>query len=234
MLLRCLAILALLTSSFAFAQLSTSLIQGTITDSSGAPVPNAKVVATLANTDTNYSTVTNQSGNYVIPDVRPGEYSISAEARAFKRAVRTGVVIEVNQYAHIDLTLQVGEVSQSVEVSANATNIDTYTSSINETVDLHRVEDLPLNGRQALQLQILLPGVVLAPEGQAASLIALNTNLTFSINGTRPSASLYLLDGAINMDLYNNTPAAFPNPDALQEFRPRTTRQWWAALRVRL
>ncbi|HLJ45717.1 MAG TPA: carboxypeptidase-like regulatory domain-containing protein, partial [Bryobacteraceae bacterium] len=223
MLLRCLAILALLTSSFAFAQLSTSLIQGTITDSSGAPVPNAKVVATLANTDTNYSTVTNQSGNYVIPDVRPGEYSISAEARAFKRAVRTGVVIEVNQYAHIDLTLQVGEVSQSVEVSANATNIDTYTSSINETVDLHRVEDLPLNGRQALQLQILLPGVVLAPEGQAASLIALNTNLTFSINGTRPSASLYLLDGAINMDLYNNTPAAFPNPDALQEFSIQTT-----------
>ncbi len=187
------------------------------------PSPNAKVVATLANTDTNYSTVTNPGGNYVIPDVRPGVYSISAETPGFKRTLHTGVVIEVNQYAHVDLTLQVGELNQSVEVSANASSIDTYSSSINETVDTHRVEEFPLNGRQALQLQVLLPGVVLAPEGRAASLIALNTNLTFAINGTRPSASLYLLDGAINMDLYNNTPAAFPNPDALQEFTIQTT-----------
>ena len=72
-------------------------------------------------------------------------------------------------------------------------------------------------------MQQLLPGVVLAAQGQAASFIALNTNLTFSINGTRPSASLYMLDGAINMDLYNDTPAAFPNPDALQEFTIQTT-----------
>jgi hypothetical protein len=217
------AVLALLGSAFTFAQTSSSLIQGTITDSTGAPVPNVRVVATLANTDTNYSTATNESGNYVMPNVRPGEYSISAEAPAFKRTVRTGVVIEVNQHARIDLTLQVGEVKESVEVSANTNNVDTYTASINETVDSHRVADLPLNGRQALQLQALLPGVVLAPEGQAASFIALNTNLTFSINGTRPSASLYMLDGAINMDMYNNTPAAFPNPDALQEFTIQTT-----------
>jgi len=217
------AVLALLASSFAFAQTSSSLIQGTITDPSGAGVPNARVVATLANTDTNYSTATNDSGNYVIPDLRPGEYSISAEAPAFKRSVRTGVVIEVNQHARVDLTLEVGDVKESVRVSADVTNVDTYTASINETVDSHRVEDLPLNGRQALQLQQLLPGVVLAAQGQAASFIALNTNLTFSINGTRPSASLYMLDGAINMDMYNNTPAAFPNPDALQEFSIQTT-----------
>ena len=73
-------VLVLLASSIALAQTSSSLIQGTITDSSGAPVPNARVTATLANTETNYSTVTNESGNYVLPDVRPGEYSISAVA----------------------------------------------------------------------------------------------------------------------------------------------------------
>jgi Carboxypeptidase regulatory-like domain len=216
-------VLALLASGFIFAQTSSSLIQGIITDSSGAPVPNARVIATLANTDTSYSTVTNESGNYVIPNVRPGEYSINAEAAAFKRTVRTGVVIEVNQHARVDLTLQVGEVKESVQVSADVTNVDTYTGSINETVDSRRVVDLPLNGRQALQLQVLLPGVVLAAQGQAASFIALNTNLTFAINGTRPSASLYMLDGAINMDMYNNTPAAFPNPDAVQEFSIQTT-----------
>jgi hypothetical protein len=216
-------VLALLASGFIFAQTSSSLIQGIITDSSGAPVPNARVIATLANTDTSYSTVTNESGNYVIPNVRPGEYSINAEAAAFKRTVRTGVGIEVNQHARVDLTLQVGEVKESVQVSADVTNVDTYTGSINETVDSRRVVDLPLNGRQALQLQVLLPGVVLAAQGQAASFIALNTNLTFAINGTRPSASLYMLDGAINMDMYNNTPAAFPNPDAVQEFSIQTT-----------
>jgi hypothetical protein len=88
--------------------------------------------------------------------------------------------------------LQVGDTKESVQVSADVTNVDTYTASINETVDSRRVVDLPLNGRQALQLQQLLPGVVLAAQGQAASFIALNTNLTFSINGTRPSASLYI------------------------------------------
>jgi hypothetical protein len=216
-------VLALFASGFIFAQTSSSLLQGIITDSSGAPVPNARVVATLANTDTSYSTVTNESGNYVIPNVRPGQYSINAEAAAFKRTVRTGVVIEVNQHARVDLTLEVGEVKESVQVSADVTNVDTYTGSINETVDSRRVADLPLNGRQALQLQSLLPGVVLAAQGQAASFIALNTNLTFAINGTRPSASLYMLDGAVNMDMYNNTPAAFPNPDAVQEFSIQTT-----------
>jgi len=216
-------VLILLASSIALAQTSTSLIQGTITDSSGAPVPGARVTATLTNTETQYSTITNESGNYVLPDVRPGDYSISADAPAFKRTRRSGVVIEVNQRARIDLTLQVGDVQESVQVAADIINVDTYSASINETVDSRRVADLPLNGRQALQLQSLLPGVVLAAQGQAASFIALNTNLTFSINGSRPSASLYMLDGAINMDMYNNTPAAFPNPDAVQEFSIQTT-----------
>ena len=206
----------------AAAQTSTALIQGTVSDASGAPVVNARVTATLANTDTNYNTISNERGDYVLPNVRPGEYTISAEAASFKRSVRTNVVIEVNQRAHIDFALQVGEVKESVQVSADITNVDTFSAAINETVDQRRVVDLPLNGRQALQLQTLLPGVVPAAQGQAASFIAVNTNLTFSINGTRPSASLYTLDGALNMDMYNNTPAAFPNPDALQEFSIQT------------
>ena len=90
----------------AFCQTSSSLIQGTVTDSTGASVPNAKVTATLVNTDTSYSTVTNSRGDYVIPNIRPGEYNLSVEAQAFKRAVRTGILIEVNQSAHADMVLQ--------------------------------------------------------------------------------------------------------------------------------
>ena len=124
------AVLALFASLIALAQTSTSLIQGTITDSSGAPVPNARVTATLANTETDYSTVTNESGNYVLPDVRPGEYTITADAPAFKRTRRSGVVIEVNQRARVDLALQVGDVHESVQVAANVTNVDTYTAPL--------------------------------------------------------------------------------------------------------
>ena len=211
-------LLLVLGSALGLSQTASSLIEGTVSDSTGAAVPAAKVTATLANTETSYSTVTNSNGNYVIPNIRPGRYNITFEQASFKRAVRTGVLIEVNQSAHVDATLQVGEVKESITVAADVTNIDTYTAAINETVDSRRIVDLPLNGRQALQLQTLLPGVVPAAQGQAASLIAVNTNLTFSINGTRPSGSLYSLDGAVNMDMYNNTPAAFPNPDALQEF----------------
>jgi hypothetical protein len=113
------------------------------------------VTATLANTDTNYRTVTNESGNYVIPDIRPGEYTITADAPAFKRTRRSGVVIEVNQRARVDLALQVGDVQESVQVAAD------------ERRHLHRLQltkrsipaayDLPLNGR-ALQCA-LPPGV---------------------------------------------------------------------------
>ena len=89
-------------------------------------------------------------------------------------------------------------------------------------VDTHRVEDLPLNGRQALQLQTLLPGVVPAAQGQAASFIALNTNLTFSINGTRPSASLYLLDGeGYVMPVQKDEPP--PDPKYLQKYFKQPT-----------
>jgi len=85
-------------------------------------------------------------------------------------------------------------------------------------VDPKRMVDLPLNGRRSLQLQNLLAGAVQTRPFQAASLIALNTDMSFSVNGARPNASSFFLDGGINMDTYNNLATAFPNPDALQEF----------------
>jgi len=200
-----------------WAQTAASLVEGTVTDSSGAAVAGAAVTATLADTETSYSAVTNSDGNYVLPNVRPGTYNVVFQQTSFRRAVRTGVLIEANQKARLDMTLQVGDVKETVSVAADVTNVDTFSASINETVDSHRIVDLPLNGRQALQLQALLPGATQGT-GQAASLIALNTGLTFSINGSRASGGLYTLDGGVNMDLYNNLPAAFPNPDALQEF----------------
>ena len=214
--------LVVLASFVVFSQTSSSLVQGTVQDASGSPVANVSVTVTLATTETGYTTVTNADGNYVIPNIRPGVYTITFEAISFKKVIRSGVQIEIGQRARVDTTLAVGDVKESVSVAADVTSVDTFTAALNETVDSRRLSDLPLNGRQALQLQTLLPGVVPASSGQAASGIAVNTNLTFSINGSRPSGSLYTLDGGMNMDLYNNTPAAFPNPDALQEFSIQT------------
>jgi hypothetical protein len=202
----------------AYAQVATSTIFGTISDSSGAAVAGAKVTAVNPATGVSETQETNSDGNYVFPNLRPGTYNVTCEAGGFKRAQQSSILIEVNQRARVDIALQVGDVKEIMEVSANVTTVDTFSATVKEVVDANRMVDLPLNGRNALQLQALLPGSIQMGAGSAASLIALNTSIVFSVNGSRPNQSSYTLDGGLNMDMYNNLPAAFPNPDALQEF----------------
>lgn len=200
------------------AQVATSTIFGTISDSSGAAVASARVTATNIATSAVETTEANADGNYVFPNLRPGTYSVAIEAPGFKRAQQSNVLIEVNQRARVDVALQVGEVKETVEVSTAVSTVDTFSATVKEVVDANRMVDLPLNGRNALQLQALLPGSIQMGAGSAATLVALNTSIVFSVNGARPNQSSYTLDGGLNMDMYNNLPAAFPNPDALQEF----------------
>lgn len=208
----------ILASSPATAQTATSIIHGNVTDGNGAALVNVTVTATLAGTNSEYRAVTNADGNYVIPGLRPGQYSLSFDLPGFRKAERAGIRVEVSQQARVDMVLQVGEVRDVVTVNADASTVETSNATLKTVVDSRRMVDLPLNGRQALQLQALTPGAVQVNTGQAATLIALNTGLSFSINGARPNASSYYLDGGINMDMYNNLATAFPNPDALQEF----------------
>ncbi len=213
--------LVFVTAAFAgavFAQVATSTIFGTVSDSSGAAVAGAKVTAVNPATRVPETVEANTDGNYIFPNLRPGTYNISVEAGGFKRTQQSGVLVEVNQRARVDIALQVGEVKETIEVSGNISTVDTFSATVKEVVDSNRMVDLPLNGRNALQLQALLPGSIQMGSGSAASLIALNTNIVFAVNGARPNQSSYTLDGGLNMDMYNNLPAAFPNPDALQEF----------------
>ena len=131
---------------------------------------------------------------------------------------RTGILLEVDRRARVDLTMRVGEVKQVMEVQGSVTTVDTASSTVKDVVDSNRMDILPLNGRNALSLQGILPGAIQMGSGSAATGTALNTNLVFSVNGTRASQSAYILDGGLNMEMYNNVPAAFPNPDTLQEF----------------
>lgn len=179
---------------------------------------NAKVTVTNPATAVASTVETNQEGYFIFPNLRPGTYNVTAEAGGFKRYQQSGILLEVNQRARVDVAMQVGGVTETVEVSSNVSTVDTFSATVKEVVDANRMVDLPLNGRNALQLQALLPGSIQMGSGSAASLIALNTSIVFAVNGARPNQSAYTLDGGLNMDMYNNLPAAFPNPDALQEF----------------
>ncbi|MBM3762049.1 MAG: TonB-dependent receptor [Acidobacteria bacterium] len=210
--------LLLITSTVILAQSATATIFGTVTDSSGAALPKVQITATLLATGAKESVTANERGDYIFPALRPGTYTLDTQANGFRRAQVKDVLIEVNQRARLDFSMQVGEVKEVLEVSSTATTVDTFSGTIKEVVDSGRMVELPLNGRNALQLQALLPGAIQMGIGSAASGIALNTNIVFSVNGARPNNSAYTLDGGLNMDMYNNLPAAFPNPDTLQEF----------------
>jgi hypothetical protein len=202
----------------AWAQSGNGIIFGTVTDPTGAVVGGAEITAANAATGISEKGTTDQSGNYVIADLPAATYSITCTASGFQTIERTGILLQVDQRARVDLPMQVGQTQQVVAVQANITNLDTFSSTVKDVVDSARMTQLPLNGRNALSLQALLPGAVPAASGSAASGVALNTGLVFSVNGARPNQSAYTLDGGLNMDAYNNVPAAFPNPDMLQEF----------------
>jgi hypothetical protein len=216
--LMALCIITAAGSSALWAQSSSGIIFGTVTDPSGAVVSGAAVTATNVATGTTLKANSDESGNYVLTDLPAATYSLSCFATGFRTTERTGILLQVDQRARVDLPMQVGQTQQVVAVEASVTNVDTFSSTVKDVVDSTRMTELPLNGRNALTLQALLPGAVPAASGSAASGIALNTGLVFSVNGARPNQSAYTLDGGLNMDMYNNVPAAFPNPDMLQEF----------------
>jgi hypothetical protein len=205
-------------ASAVWAQSGNSIIFGTVTDQSGAVVGTADITATNVATGISEHVKTDDSGNYIIPALPAATYSIRCESTGFQTIERTGVLLQVDQRARVDLPMHVGQTQQVIAVQGNVTNLDTFSSTVKDVVDSTRMTELPLNGRNALSLQALLPGAVPMGTGSAASGVALNTNLVFSVNGARPNQSAYTLDGGLNMDAYNNVPAAFPNPDMLQEF----------------
>jgi hypothetical protein len=208
----------LLPGLAAAQQFATSVVRGRVTDSSGAALPGVTVTAIHAATNTEYRAVSGPAGDYVVTAVRPGQYSVRFELAGFSRTERTGVLVEVSQEGRVDASLAPGAISEVVTVQGDASIVETSNATVKTVVDSRRIVGLPLNGRNALQLQALTPGAVQVKFGQAATGIALMTSSSYSINGARPNGSGYYLDGGINMDMYNNVATAFPNPDALQEF----------------
>jgi outer membrane receptor protein involved in Fe transport len=201
----------------ASAQLDTGNVSGTVSDPSGAAIPQAGVRLTSELTGTVRTAVTSEQGYYTFPLVPSGRYAILVERPGFKTFQRSGITLQVNQQINVPVTLTVGEVSEQVSVSGTAVLVETTSGAIRETVDHQRVTELPLNGRNVLQLQSLLPGTV--PTGSLDQ--GANTP-GFSVNGGIGASNNYSLDGGQHQDAYFNSPLPFPNPDAIQEFSVQT------------
>jgi hypothetical protein len=214
-----------LVSSFAaitFAQTrDTAAIFGTVTDPQGAAIPGALVTLTHTTTGLVRSVKSSQSGEYLFDLLPVGGYSLAVEIQGFRTYRRTGIVVHVNENVKVDVALELGGVKSTVAVTAEASQVETRSATIMDTVDAARVEELPLNGRMVGDLALLTPGVVSGeggPNGTAGELPEIRGEKTYTLNGSRNNNILYTLDGATNVDNLFNFGAPFPFPDAVQEF----------------
>lgn len=198
-------------------------ITGTVTDPSGAVIPSAKVTVTQQGTSAKRLTQTNSSGQFTVPSLRPASYSVSVEAAGFK-TYATQITLLADEARALDIQMQVGQTSESITVEAASVNINTVTPVLSQVVEQSRVVDLPLNGRNAADLTLLVPGTTGANGHgvQQGSTKQIPGTESISVNGARPDQISYNLDGASNEDLLGNTNAPFPFPDAVQEFSVQT------------
>ena len=207
------------TSSALWGQ-STAQISGTVRDQSGAVLPGVEVGATQTDTGLMRSAITNETGAYVLPNLPVGPYKVEASLPGFRTYAQTGIVLQVGANTVINAALEVGQVSETVEVQADAAMVETRTTSIGQVIDNVRVLELPLNARQVTEL-IVLSGAAITGGAQAT-----NRNFptqSISVAGGLNNGLTYTLDGGTHNDPFNNLNLPLPFPDALQEFKVETS-----------
>jgi hypothetical protein len=210
------------------AQVDTATVVGTVRDSSGAVVPRASVTATATDTNISVTTSTDAAGDYVITPLRIGNYAVAVEAQGFKRETRAGVVLQVQDRVRVDFTLQVGALTEAVNIEAAVPVVQTESSALGDVIESRQITDLPLNGRDYTQLATLTTGVVKITEnggGINGATSASNGNAggAFAVNGTRGNLNNFLLDGVDNNSNDNAGNVLRTNVDAIQEFKVQTS-----------
>ncbi len=200
-------------------------IVGRVSDPSGASVASAKIIATQEGTGFSRTALTDAEGLYVIPSLPPAKYALSVEARGFSTSKNSGIELLADQTLTVNFSLKLGMTTEIVVVSGNAVQVDTSTSTLKQVIEQQRLVELPLNGRNAAQLTLLVPGAVNSPSGGAdqGSTKTFPGAVTISANGSRQNQVSYQLDGANHVDEYTNVNQPFPFPDALQEFSVQTS-----------
>ena len=199
-------------------------ITGEVRDSSGAVVAGATVNATNPATGASRTASSNEAGVYAFPALQPGRWDVKVEMRGFRSALRNGIELQVQQTARIDFNLQLGEVTEVVEVASGAALLTTENATVGTVIENRRIVDLPLNGRNFLQLVALSPNVSFGfgSNGAAARQGGARANTSISIAGQRAMFNHYTLDGLENTNVEANTFTFLPSIDALQEFKVQT------------
>jgi len=214
--------LAVLTAFFCVsvrAQIGRATILGSVVDASNAPIAGAEVRVTRVETNAAHNTATNEFGLYSIPALPVGTYDVAVIASGFKRAVRSGIVLKVDDKPEIDFRLEIGAVTESVEVVGQTPLVDTASATVGKVIENTRMTSLPVNGRTVLSLVLLTPNVrghtVNSPgfgdRGAAAS--------NFSVNGSPAATSSITLDGSTNNTPRNGDTGISPAVDSIEEFK---------------
>lgn len=196
------------------AQSPTGSISGVIKDSTGAAVNGAAVQAVKVDTQTPYSSVSTGDGNYALPSLPIGQYTLRVTATGFKSDERTGLTLVVDQHAAIDFSLQLGALSETVSVNADTNQTDTETHSVGTVVDEQKLEQLPLNSRTFVSLAYIVPGVYPPVVGSS-----LGFRGGFNVAGASESSNNFSLDGFDNNNDQQNIPSYRPSVDAIAEFK---------------
>jgi hypothetical protein len=189
----------LLTAAAVHAQFQRGTILGTVTDATGAVVSGAKITLVNINTNEERTSVSSGRGDYEFLLILPGNYRLSAESSGFKTQVVSDIKLDVNQTARLDVKLEVGEVAQRIETTASTRLLQTETSEIGGVVTNKQIVDLPLNGRDYLQLARLLPGAIPSRAGATAG--AKGVSRSVNVAGARDTSVSFLLDGIDTNDV---------------------------------
>jgi hypothetical protein len=208
------------SSSTAWAQESTANVEGVVTDPTGAVIVGAALIGQNEATGLQRKTETNNAGFYTFRLLPVGKYRMTVEARGFKRKILTGIELEIDQSARVDVRLDVGGTIEVETVTAQAPLVESKAPTIGDVIENRRVTELPLNGRNFIQLALLVAGTTIPPQGGTSE--QWNTaggRLGFSSNGLRDDRNVFTLDGVTIQEPSINVLSQNPNPDAIQEFK---------------
>ena len=219
-------ILVAASASTVLAQAVTGTLLGTVTDSSGAVVTGAKVTITNEGTGFTRTANTDAAGEYTFPSIPTGRYTVLAEMQGFKAGALSGIIVGVDQRVRMDVSLEVGAMTESVTIEASTPLLQTSSSELGTTVDNEQIEALPLNGRNFVSLTRTVPGVLRGNPGSnidGAGSLAWRASASFSANGQRARDNNYMLDGVDNNETWLQTVVIFPSVDSLQEVKLQTS-----------
>lgn len=220
---RWLSLLLTLTAAPCLAQQVTATLFGTVTDPSGAVIPDATVIALNPANGRSVTKTTQSDGGYVIPYLEPADYTITVQKNGFNKFEQAGVTLVVNQKSRLDIQLTVGTLSTTIEAQGTAPMVETGTASVGMTVDSRQVTELPLNTRRFGSLPLLMAGTVPDRGGFSSNIFGSPfSEVTYASNGLRGSGNNVLIDGIDSKNMFTGGFSIQPSPDSVQEFKVQT------------